>query len=284
MNAPEGLVQLVRSEAERLEHYLAALPSEAWTRPSACESWEVRDVVAHLVFWAEPYASSIVRAVQGDISPPEGLPPAGALAWQPLMEFIADTAITCRERLGEQLLDTFRATNEHFTQVVLGLDPHDWEKPSYHPARIDPVRFRVETRLVELAIHGWDIRSRLEPVAHLSAETLPVLSDWVGQRALNFLGLAKFRLDQPYAAQIRYRFALSGRPSSGYDLVVEDNRCRMEPAVMASPHVTFRCDAETFVLMGLGRLNIASVIADGRLVVEGHPGLANEFTAWVKIG
>src|SRR5262249_12791087 len=95
MDAPESLVQLVRSEAERLERYLATLPPEAWTRPSACERWEVRDVVGHLVFWAEPYANAILRAVHGDISPPEGWPPPETLAGPSMMDFSADTAISC---------------------------------------------------------------------------------------------------------------------------------------------------------------------------------------------
>src|SRR5205823_3543746 len=106
----------------------------------------------------------ILRAVQGDISPPEGWPPTGALAGQHLMEFIAETAITCRKNLGAQLLATFRSTNDHLHRVLMGLGPQDWEKRSYHPARILSVRTRVETRLLELAVHGWDICSTLEPV------------------------------------------------------------------------------------------------------------------------
>lgn len=282
MHAPESLVQLVRSEAERLEHYLAALPPEAWTRPSACERWEVRDVVGHLVFWAELYANAILRAVQGDISPPEGWPPTGALAGQTMREFTAETAITCRKNLGDQLLDTFRSTNDQFHRVLMGLAPHDWEKPSYHPARILSVRARVETRLLELAVHGWDICSKLEPAAHLSVETLPVLSQRVGQLAVTFLGLGAFRLSHKRAEPARYRFALTESISDGYDLVVEDDGCRMEPAVTVSPHVTFRLDAETFVLMGVGRLQMGAVIADGRLTIEGDRGLAQAFITWVK--
>jgi uncharacterized protein (TIGR03083 family) len=284
MESPESLVKLVRSESEHLEHYLASLPAEAWSRPSACDQWEVRDVVAHLVFWAELYTNAILRAVQGDISPPAGWPPTGALARQPMMEFTTDTAITCRKNLGDQLLVTFRSTNEQFHRVLMGLAPQDWEQPSYHPARIGSVRTRVETRLLELAVHGWDICSKLEPVAHLSVETLPVLSHRVGQLAVTFLGLGAFRLSHKRAEPARYRFALTDRISGGYDLVVEDDGCRMEPAVTTSPHVTCHLDTETFVLMGLGRLTLDSVIEDGRLAVEGDGGLVDAFIGWFKRG
>ena len=284
MDSPESLVQLVRSESERLEQYLASLPPEAWSRPSACDGWEVRDVVAHLVFWAEPYANWILRAVQGETSPSEGWPSAGSLGWQQLMDFIEETAITCREDLGEQLFATFCSTNNRLNQVVTGLGAQDWDKPSYHPSRIGPVRGRVEVRVLELAIHGWDIRSRLEPVVHLSAESLQMLSNVVGRLAPSFLGLADFRLSHEPAAPVRYRFGLTDTDSRGYDLVVEDDGCRMEPAVTDSSNVTFHCDTETFVLMGLGRLKLESVIAEGRLAVEGDQGLADELIEWFKQG
>jgi hypothetical protein len=143
------------------------------------------------------------------------------------------------------------------------------------------VRTRVETRLLELAVHGWDICSTLEPVAHLSVETLPVLSQRVGQLAVTFLGLGAFRLHHTRAEPARYRFALTESLSDGYDLVVGDDGCRMEPAGTASPHVSFRVDAETFVLMGVGRLQLETIIADGRVTIEGDRGLAQAFITWV---
>lgn len=36
------------AEAERLDRFFTGLPDEAWLRPSRCEGWAVRDVLAHL--------------------------------------------------------------------------------------------------------------------------------------------------------------------------------------------------------------------------------------------
>ena len=33
-------VKVIQTEAERLRQYLAALPADAWTKPSACALWE----------------------------------------------------------------------------------------------------------------------------------------------------------------------------------------------------------------------------------------------------
>ena len=72
MNAPEDTVKLILAESERLTQYLTTLPPAAWSIPSACERWEVRDVVAHLTLETEMYTDVIARSVQGDTSPPAG--------------------------------------------------------------------------------------------------------------------------------------------------------------------------------------------------------------------
>lgn len=280
MDTPAFLLNLVRLESKRLDEYLVAITPEAWSRQSACDGWMVSDVVGHLVFWAEPYTNFISRAAGDEISPPEGWPASGSLGWQPLMDFISETAIKCREDLGEQLLPTFRSTNERFAKVVEELGPEDWDKPSYHPAAVGPVRTRVQARIVELAVHGWDIRSQLEPAAPLPEESMPVVIDMVGRRATAFLGLADFRPGHQPGLPVRYRFDLGDSGVQGYDLVVEDDGCRMEPSSVEASDVTFRCGPETFALTGLGRIKFKSAMADGRLEVEGDQSLAAELMEW----
>ena len=51
MSTQAELIKVVQTESERLQQYLAALPADAWTKPSACARWEVRDVVAHLIIY-----------------------------------------------------------------------------------------------------------------------------------------------------------------------------------------------------------------------------------------
>jgi uncharacterized protein (TIGR03083 family) len=70
---------VLREETERITAYLADLPAEAWTQPTACDAWQVQDVVAHLVGVAEFYAGNVTRGLQGDTEPPAGRPPAGSI-------------------------------------------------------------------------------------------------------------------------------------------------------------------------------------------------------------
>src|SRR2546429_4679250 len=66
---------------------------------------------------------------------------------------------------------------ERLHHLLSGLGPQEWDLPCYHPNRIRPVRSFVDLWLRELAMHGLDIRSRLEPSAHLSAESLPIFME-----------------------------------------------------------------------------------------------------------
>jgi uncharacterized protein (TIGR03083 family) len=282
MDTLENLVTVVQSESERLTRYLYTLPPNAWTRPSACERWEVRDVVGHLTWVAELYADGISRGIQEDVSPPAGFPPAGTSTGASFNEFIAQSSIACREQLGGQLLATFGAYTTQLHRLLAGLSPQVWEKPCYHPVSIRPVQAFLSMWIQELVIHGWDIRSRVETHAPLSAESLHVLMARIPARLGGLLGRGTFRFDARAPMPVRYRFVSSGAVPSTHDMLIENEKARMEPAGTAPPHVTFHCDTDIFVLMMYQRLTLEPVIASGQLVVEGDQGLAAAFDHWLK--
>ncbi len=82
-------LDVLTKESARLEQYFQTLPSEAWTKPSACTQWQVQDVLAHLVGVAEFYAGTVVRGLQGDTPLPAGQAPAGASTGASAAEGIA---------------------------------------------------------------------------------------------------------------------------------------------------------------------------------------------------
>jgi uncharacterized protein (TIGR03083 family) len=282
MDTPKNLITLGQAESERLTQYLSTLPLDAWTLPSACERWAVRDVVGHLTWVAEWYVDAVSRAIQEDVSPPAGFPPAGASTGASRNAFIAQSAIARREQLGDQVLATFSARTAQWHRLLAGLSPQAWEKPCYQPVSISPVRAFLPMWVQEVAIHGWDIRSRLETRAPLSAESLPVLVARIPARLAGPLGRSPFRFDAGAPIPVRYRFALSGAVPSTHDMLVENEKARMEPAGTATPHVTFHCETDIFVLMMYRRLTLEPVIASGQLVVEGDQGLTAAFDHWLK--
>ena len=60
--------RLARLEAERLAAYLGTLSPEGWNHPTACDLWQVGDLVGHLVWIGEFYLTFITRALAGDVT------------------------------------------------------------------------------------------------------------------------------------------------------------------------------------------------------------------------
>jgi uncharacterized protein (TIGR03083 family) len=277
MATSETCVPISRSVAEGLTQYLHALPPEDWRRPSACEDWEVRDVVGHLIWVAMLYTEGISRGLRGDTSPLDGFPPAGAFDTASYSAFTAQRAIAQRVSLGEHLLAVFTARTAQLHDCLMTLQPQDGETLCYHPFRLMPAQTLPPLWLSELVIHAWDIRSALDPTASLATESLPILVERLPRRAL-----VNFRPGVRLAAPVRYRFAVTGVVPGAYDLVVEGDQAVIEPAGTTPAHLTCHCDTETFVLLMLDRLSLEVARERDRLRVEGDRGLIAAFETWFK--
>ena len=266
-------ITLVKSESERLKVYLTGLPSQEWSQASACDLWQVRDVVGHLSWAAEGFAESISRGVRGDASArvPDDFP-ANVPS---LPEYIAHSAIAYREKLGDGLLDAYITSNDRLNQVFDRLAPEDWDKPCSFLSRPRTPEAFLSGRVPELAIHGWDIRSGFEPSAALSDDSLPALME----RVPNFTGWS-FHPGPGLAEPLRYRFELTGPGASARDVVVQGDACSLELPGEGPIVGPFRCDTSTFVLLICGRLSADTVFSDGRLEVEGGRSIVDGFTHW----
>lgn len=132
-----------------MESLLADLSSEAWARPSRCEGWSVRDVVAHLVtvnrFW-----EASVRAGR------EGSPTRILAAFDPAAHpglLVTSLGPIC----ASEVLDQFVASNDGFLGVVAELTGDEWsllaESPAGHVA-LDRV---IDHALWDAWVHERDI-------------------------------------------------------------------------------------------------------------------------------
>ncbi len=135
------------------------------------------------------------------------------------------------------MLSDFVKSNDQLNQLMATLSPQDWDKPHYYASLgTEPMRYRPDLWISELAMHGWDIRSRLDPEAHLSDECLPVLMDVVPGQLTRFIFSPRPRLPAP----IRYRWELTGTGASNSDIMVEGDKASMEPAGTGKADATFR--------------------------------------------
>ena len=280
MSTQAEYAQVVQTASERLKQYLAVLPAAAWTQPSACARWEVRDVVAHLSSVMHLYRDSITRGLQADTSTPEGRreprhlhSPEARRQW---MTGAAQNTIARRESLGNALLEVFCTSVDHLQHVVAHLSPHAWTTSCYHPWGLLPVRALVLAGVFELTIHGWDIRSALEPSAPLAPDALAVIPEFFAACPHWF-----FTPDTPLATPLRYRWVLTGALSGPWDMVVEGDTAHIAAATTTLPaHATFRCDGETFTLLMCGRMGWETARGEQRVIPTGDEAVVREFTKW----
>jgi uncharacterized protein (TIGR03083 family) len=275
MAALDAYVPLVHTEADSLAQFLATLSADGWQRPSACDLWAIRDVVAHLIWAADFYTDAVSRGIQGDISHPADRPPGNAPALFPAMPaYIDQQARTVRERVGTALLPTFQASFHALSQGMTRLSPQQWEMPCaffHFRGGHRPAHAFLFAILAELAIHGWDIRSRFDATAPLSEQSLRFLLE----RGLpTLVGFLTFPMDTDHPSPVRYRCDLGVDSALRYDVIVDGGRARMEPAADVPAAVTLRCDRTTFALVLYSRVPLDTAVAQGCVTVEGNPALA----------
>jgi hypothetical protein len=57
---------------------------------------------------------------------------------------------------------------------------------------------------------------------------------------------------------------------------------RIAPVDQTTPHVTFRCTTDIFVLLIYRRLTLEPIMRAGHLAVAGDQGLTAAFDRWLK--
>ena len=263
-------VELAREASTRLVQYLAELPAEQMSVPSACDRWQVREAAAHLGGAAQFHKNMIVRGLGGESAPPEAVLRQDPAI--PASERIAQAAVSLRERLGDQVVANLETQYGELMEVLDGIRSDDLPRPCWHPRGTTSVAEYVGLVVQEVGIHGWDMRSRLEPDYQIA----PGLLDALEVEAEGWV-LSRFRTAPPLAQPVRYRFDTG----PGRDMVAEGGTLRIESPGSGPADVTFRCDPETYVLLAYGRLSPEEMLKAGRLSVEGDEALAAEF--WRRV-
>ncbi|MDA1127531.1 MAG: maleylpyruvate isomerase family mycothiol-dependent enzyme [Chloroflexi bacterium] len=267
-------VALVSKESARIGEYLKTLSRDGWSTESACGAWQVSDVVAHLTGAVERFGPNILRGVAGDASAPEGLPAAGVGDMEARLRANAQVAIDFRESLGDGVLTAYNHGSVKFDEYLSGLVEADKDKPCYHAAGTISVETYLNLRITELIVHEWDFRSRLDPAAVLSPDSLPAIMEMFPVFVVGRL----FHPGSSLPAPSRFRFELTGAVPGSHDIVAGGGeKALMESASDKRPDAILGCDTQTFVLLVYGRINFDDAMAEGRIGVSGDSALAAQF-------
>ena len=258
----EETLATLEAEAAALEAYLAGLSETDLERPSACSEWTVAEVIGHITWGGHYFAEIVERARQGDTRPPGDLPPPGPARRQA----IAARAKQTRVEAGAAIRAAFHEANEALAACLARVGPADWDRPTMH--RLGPIRLVAQGRVNELAVHGWDIRSVIDPPGHLNAPSLPLLLGLL-ERWVELLAQPDPRQEATY----RLRFDFTEPGFEPRDLVVAPSAVRFGPASGESADLVLRCHPEVPMLLAMGRLDPATAAASYGMRLSGNEAL-----------
>ena len=268
-------IAVIGTLARGLYELLDGLSEAELATQSACDAWTIRDVAGHLTNRAERQIASMTRGRNGDSAPPAGFrAPSNNMA---MSAANADADIEYSRSLGDALVPTFAENYRELHRLLDSFSGDDWRCDCWHPRRgTMTAREYVSQRIQELAVHDWDIRSGLHSDAALHPDAVPVLFGM----STNWLRSAYNPGSQPPASEVRYRFALSD--AAAMDVLVAPDGARAGVGLHDdSIDATIQCDANTYLLLAYGRLDLESAIASGRIHAPGAGDLLEKFVAWM---
>jgi uncharacterized protein (TIGR03083 family) len=273
MSTVEERIEILKAEYQRLEHYLHTLLPEDWQHPSTCAQWTVADVIAHLTVGSRSHATWITEAVQAESVTPERLPRRSNQRVDAAA--FAQRVIVWRTELGHHLLSAFITSTRALAHAFAQVAPDDWETLCYRPNGAEPIRTILDNCIAEFGVHRWDVTYPFDPDVQLSHDCLAVMVERYPHRP-RWWEIALPPQHPPLP--VRFRCTVSGVTAPGTDfVVVRRDEQYMEVAGAAPAQVTFRCDAQTFVLLAYGRLRPPAALSQGTLTYEGSQEWAEIF-------
>ena len=265
-------IQLVRTLSNEMAAFLRNLPDEVWRNAeqyaSACERWTMADVVAHVIDGANDYALSVQRALWGSIAPPLGHQTLST-------EERTAQVVALRTAFDEDLFPEFNTSCLRLNRLFVELTPEQHGLPVWHSAGTLRVSRLIELRVVELAVHAWDVQYGIDRSAALSPAAVPFLTGFLDR----WLDRA-FRPAKSLETPIRFRYLLSDSDGESRDLVVTGDGFDLCKPDSEAADVTFTCDTGSFLLLLMGRLPLRRSVRRGRIVLEGELEVAAGFDEW----
>ncbi len=260
---PREVFDVMEAEASASEAFLDGLSAESLDEPSPCQGWSVGDVIAHLTLGSRAYISRIRRAL-GEAPAPAARTPG------PARELIASEARRIRVEAGTALTENFKRGNAELAAFLRGLSPEKLNAEIRVAGLETGAWFFAALRVAELSIHGWDIRRPFDPNSTISPVAAAVLADV-------HLPLFVTHAVRPTEHELRngyFRFDLSG-PARALGLRLEAGAPTLAPASPSTDaDAAFGMTAADFALLLYGRVGYDTLLAEGRLLVDGDSGLA----------
>jgi uncharacterized protein (TIGR03083 family) len=249
----EGRDTILRVVGEQAQGFFElASPQQAWEQPTACASWQVRDLVGHLVDTTESYFVAFdAVAGKGEVDPPYGLPGMASRA--------DAQARALRSVPQSELLERAQFDFAKMAGILQGLGPDDWVGlvvPHFYMGPL-PAFFYSAFQLMDYGVHSWDIREGAGLAHGLSSEVADLLVPfmfglWQGVTAIP---------EGTPTSEIGIRIT-SGANAGDTRARVTAAGLAFEPGDVSDLATVLEFDPASFVLTVFGRYNAGTVRGD----------------------
>jgi uncharacterized protein (TIGR03083 family) len=259
-------IAVVASETARITQVLQGWPETRWQLPTYCPGWLAADAVAHLATGGDFYAQVIIAGRQGAPQLPWGSSDAAGMRVAR-----AEASKKLVEGGPQALMAGFQQGSAKLQEVFASLQAADLAKVAWHPRGLIPIGSWVGMRLLELVIHDWDIRQPHEDHAHLAPTALPAMLTILPEMHMQLLaqrltegldGLHVLR-----AGDTAWAFHIQGKTVT---------------SLAQAPTTYDTClsaDAETLILLSVGRADVAAKQRHSALTVSGNIATAQQLCA-----
>ena len=247
----DTILRVVRDEAERM--FAMAEAPGAWEAPTACEDWQVRDIIGHVVDTTEGYFKSFEIARAGGSADAYGLPSMHELAGAGGKAF--------RNVSQAEMMSRVRTDLDKILDLLGAISEEDWGGFMAPHAYMGPVPPSIYAggQLMDYGVHSWDIREGIGRAHALSADAADLLVPFM---FIIWQSTVRASADlSPFTIGV----TVTGRNAGSYRVSISDQGMAYEPGEVDDLPTVLEFDPAALVLTAFGRINGGTAKGDQAL-------------------
>src|SRR5215472_3903773 len=251
------ILRVVQDQAAQM--FALAEQPDAWEAPTACENWEVRDVIGHLVDTMEGYFKAFEIARSGATA-------ENAFGLLVMHEKAGAGGRSFRQLSQQEMMARVRADLDQMMGILEPLSADEWTGLIVPHAYMGPVPAFIYAagQLMDYGVHTWDIREGSGKAHALSADAADLL--------VPFMFVIWQYTIKPDADRSPLSIGISvttGHNAGTWRVTVNEEGMAYEPGNVDDLPAVIEFDAGSMVLTAFGRIRGGTV--------RGDEALANRF-------
>ncbi|HEY3906477.1 MAG TPA: maleylpyruvate isomerase family mycothiol-dependent enzyme [Streptosporangiaceae bacterium] len=246
------ILRVVKDQASQM--FALAEQPDSWEAPTACEDWEVRDVIGHLVDTMEGYFKAFEVARDGASA-------ENAYGLLGMHERAGGEARSFRNLSQAEMLTRVRADLDKMMSILEPLSEEEWTTmivPHFYMGPV-PAFIYAAGQLMDFGVHTWDIKEGSGKAHALDADAADLL--------VPFMFIIWQSTIHPEADTTPFTIGVrvSGRNGGDTRVSVSEAGMTYEPGSIDDLPATIEFDPAALVLTAFGRINGGTVTGDTAL-------------------